>query len=149
MKKVTIYTDGSCEGNPGRGGWGAILRYDQHERTLSGGSPDTTNNRMELTAALKALQALKRPCNVKLHTDSQYLKRAFTDGWIRNWRKNGWLNSNREPVKNQDLWNDLWDESQKHHIEWIKVKAHSNNKLNNRVDQLAVRARNRVKPAQT
>lgn len=149
MKNVTIYTDGSCEGNPGRGGWAVILRHDRRERTLSGGSPDTTNNRMELTAALKALQALKEPCNVKLHTDSQYLKRAFTDGWIQNWRKNGWLNSNREPVKNQDLWNDLWHEAKKHHVEWIKVKAHANNKLNNRVDQLAVRARNRIQHPET
>ncbi|MCY4673821.1 MAG: ribonuclease HI [Bacteroidetes bacterium] len=140
MKTVTIYTDGSCEGNPGRGGWAAILRYNKHERVLKGGSPQTTNNRMEMTAALKALQSLKEPCTVKLHTDSQYLKRAFTDGWLNRWRSNGWLTSNKQPVKNQDLWNDLWRETQKHKVQWIKVKAHANNKLNNRADKLAVAA---------
>ncbi len=140
MKTVTIYTDGSCEGNPGRGGWAAILRYNKHERVLTGGSSQTTNNRMEMTAALKALQSLKEPCAVKLHTDSQYLKRAFTDGWLNRWRSNGWLTSNKQPVKNQDLWNDLWSETQKHKVQWIKVKAHANNKLNNRADELAVAA---------
>ncbi|MCY4157993.1 MAG: ribonuclease HI [Bacteroidetes bacterium] len=144
MKTITIYTDGSCEGNPGRGGWAAILRYNKYERTLSGGSSDTTNNRMELTAALKALQALKTPCIVKLHTDSQYLKRAFTDRWIERWISNGWRTAAREPVKNQDLWHELWNETQRHRVEWIKVKAHANNKHNNRVDKLAVAARNRV-----
>ena len=140
MKKVTIYTDGSCEGNPGRGGWAAILRYNKEERVLTGGSPQTTNNRMEMTAALRALQLLKEPCAVKLHTDSQYLKRAFTDGWLNRWHSNGWLTSNKQPVKNQDLWKDLWSEAQKHEVQWIKVKAHANNKLNNRADALAVAA---------
>ncbi|MCY3628632.1 MAG: ribonuclease HI, partial [Bacteroidetes bacterium] len=144
MKKVTIYTDGSCQGNPGPGGWAAILRYGKKERVLSGGSPDTTNNRMELNAALQALKALKERCDVKLHTDSQYLKRAFTDGWIDKWRSNGWMTSARQPVKNQDLWQALWNETQKHSVQWIKVKAHANNKLNNRVDQLAVSAGERV-----
>lgn len=144
MRTVTIYTDGSCEGNPGRGGWAAILRYNKHERVLTGGSPQTTNNRMEMTAALKALQSLKEPCAVKLHTDSQYLKRAFTDGWLNRWRSNGWLTSNKQPVKNQDLWNNLWSETQKHKVQWIKVKAHANNKLNNRADELAVAACNRA-----
>lgn len=144
MKKVTIYTDGSCQGNPGPGGWAAILRYGKKERVLSGGSPDTTNNRMELNAALQALKALKERCDVKLHTDSQYLKRAFTDGWIDKWRSNGWMTANRQPVKNQDLWQALWNETQKHRVQWIKVKAHANNKLNNRVDQLAVSAGERV-----
>ena len=144
MRTVTIYTDGSCEGNPGRGGWAAILRYNKHERVLTGGSSQTTNNRMEMTAALKALQSLKEPCAVKLHTDSQYLKRAFTDGWLNRWRSNGWLTSNKQPVKNQDLWNDLWSETQKHKVQWIKVKAHANNKLNNRADELAVAACNRA-----
>ena len=140
MKKVTIYTDGSCEGNPGRGGWAAILCYNKKERVLTGGSPRTTNNRMEMTAALKALQFLKEPCAVKLHTDSQYLRRAFTDGWLHRWHSNGWLTSNKQPVKNQDLWKDLWSEAQKHEAQWIKVKAHANNKLNNRADALAVAA---------
>ncbi len=140
MKKVTIYTDGSCQGNPGPGGWAAILRYEKRERVLSGSSPDTTNNRMELNAALQALKALKERCDVKLHTDSQYLKRAFTDGWIQKWHSNGWMTANRQPVKNQDLWEALWNETQKHRVQWIKVKAHANNKLNNRVDQLAVNA---------
>ncbi len=141
MKTVTIYTDGSCEGNPGRGGWAAILLCDKREKIISGNSPNTTNNRMELTAALKALQALKESCIVKLHTDSQYLKRAFTDHWIHKWRSNGWMNSNRESVKNQDLWQELWNEAQRHRVEWIKVKAHANNRLNNLVDELAVEAR--------
>lgn len=140
MKKVTIYTDGSCQGNPGPGGWAAILRYGKKERVLSGSSPDTTNNRMELNAALQALKALNERCDVKLHTDSQYLKRAFTDGWVDKWRSNGWMTVNRQPVKNQDLWQALWNETQKHRVQWIKVKAHANNKLNNRVDQLAVSA---------
>lgn len=140
MKKVTIYTDGSCQGNPGPGGWAAILRYGKKERVLSGSSPDTTNNRMELNAALQALKALNERCDVKLHTDSQYLKRAFTDGWVNKWRSNGWMTVNRQPVKNQDLWQALWNETQKHRVQWIKVKAHANNKLNNRVDQLAVSA---------
>lgn len=144
MKKVTIYTDGSCQGNPGPGGWAAILRYGKKERVLSGSSPDTTNNRMELNAALQALKALNERCDVKLHTDSQYLKRAFTDGWIDKWRSNGWMTANRQPVKNQDLWQALWNETQKHRVQWIKVKAHANNKLNNRVDRLAVSARERV-----
>jgi len=139
-----IYTDGSCEGNPGRGGWAAILQYNNTERVISGGEPDTTNNRMELTAALNALKALKMPCSVKLHTDSQYLKRAFTDRWIRKWQANGWMTSKRQPVKNQDLWKELWKLIQIHDVEWIKVKAHANNKLNNRVDQIAVKARNRI-----
>ena len=119
MKKVTIYTDGSCEGNPGRGGWAAILRYNKKERVLTGGSPRTTNNRMEMTAALKALQLLKEPCSVKLHTDSQYLRRAFTDGWLHRWHANGWLTSNKQPVKNQDLWKDLWREAKKHEVQWM------------------------------
>ncbi len=144
MKKVTIYTDGSCQGNPGPGGWAAILRYGKEERILSGGSPSTTNNRMELNAALQALKALNERCDVKLHTDSQYLKRAFTDGWIHRWRANGWMTATRQPVKNQDLWQGLWNETQKHNVQWIKVKAHANNKLNNRVDQLAVNAGHRV-----
>ncbi|MCY4234485.1 MAG: ribonuclease HI [Bacteroidetes bacterium] len=144
MKTVTIYTDGSCEDNPGRGGWAAILKYNGKERIISGGEPETTNNRMELTAALKALQALKRPCTVKLHTDSQYLRHAFINNWIRKWQSNGWITSNRQPVKNQDLWKELWKQNQIHDVQWIKVKAHANNKLNNRVDQLAVKARNRI-----
>lgn len=139
MKSVTIYTDGSCKGNPGPGGWAAILLCNKHERVLSGGVPNTTNNRMELKAALQALRALNERCDVKLHTDSQYLKRAFTDGWIKKWHSNGWMTSNRQPVKNQDLWEALWNETQRHHVQWIKVKAHANNKLNNRVDRLAVK----------
>jgi len=146
---VTIYTDGSCEGNPGRGGWAAILQYNNTERVLSGAEPDTTNNRMELTAALNALRALKMPCCVKLHTDSQYLKRAFTDCWIRTWQANGWMTSKRQPVKNQDLWKELWELIHIHDVEWIKVKAHANNQLNNRVDKIAVKARNRIPDIET
>ena len=141
MKSVTIYTDGSCLPNPGPGGWAALLKYGKHERILTGQHPDTTNNRMEMTAALEALRSLRHPCKVKLHTDSQYLRRAFADGWIRNWQSRNWKNSAGDPVKNQDLWRDLWQQSQIHNLEWIKVKAHANNILNNRVDQLAAEAR--------
>ncbi len=144
MKTITIYTDGSCEHNPGRGGWAAILKYNDKEQIISGGESITTNNRMELTAALRALQTLQTPYHVKLHTDSEYLKNAFTNNWIRKWQTNGWMTSRRIPVKNQDLWKELWKQNQIHDVQWIKVKAHANNILNNRVDQLAVEARNRI-----
>lgn len=143
MKRVTIYTDGSCKENPGPGGWAALLRYGKHERVLTGHSPATTNNRMEMQAALEALRALKFPCDVLLHTDSQYLRKGFSEGWINGWRHRNWKTSTGEPVKNKDLWQSLWEQAQFHRINWIKVKAHANDKLNNRVDELAVNARNR------
>jgi len=134
---VEIYTDGACSGNPGPGGWGAILLYGPHEKEISGFEAMTTNQRMELTAAIKALESLKRPCRVKLYSDSAYLINAFTQGWIENWRRNGWLNAQKKPVSNADLWRRLEDLAEIHEIQWIKVKGHSDNKYNNRCDALA------------
>lgn len=138
MKKVKIYTDGACSGNPGRGGWGAILIYEGREKVLSGYDPNTTNNRMELTAAIEALKALKYPCSVELYTDSSYLADAFNNGWIKGWKQKGWRNSSKEEVKNRDLWEQLDKLTEVHDITWIKVKGHSDNELNNRCDRLAV-----------
>jgi ribonuclease HI len=135
--QVEIYTDGACSGNPGPGGWGAILLYGPHEKEISGFEAMTTNQRMELTAAIKALESLKRPCRVKLYSDSAYLINAFTQGWIENWRRNGWLNAQKKPVSNADLWRRLEDLAEIHEIQWIKVKGHSDNKYNNRCDALA------------
>lgn len=140
LKHVIIYTDGACSGNPGPGGWAAVLKYGPHERVISGGARHTTNNRMELTAAVEALKALKEPCRVSLHTDSAYLFRAFKHRWIDRWQRNGWKTASKQPVENQDLWEELIELNKKHTIEWIKVKGHANDKLNNRVDQLAVSA---------
>lgn len=136
-KNVTIYTDGACSGNPGPGGWGAILIYKGLEKELSGGEPNTTNNRMELLAAISALRALKEPCNVELSTDSAYLCHGFTQGWLKNWQRNGWLTSQKKPVENKDLWQELLQLDAYHEIKWIKVKGHADNKFNNRCDALA------------
>jgi len=137
MKHVTIYTDGACSGNPGAGGWGAVLMYGSHKKELSGSDRETTNNRMELQAAIEALRILKEPCKVDLYTDSAYLCRAFTDGWLVNWQRNGWLNSKKQPVENKDLWQALLALTQTHQVSWIKVKGHSDNEWNNRCDALA------------
>ncbi len=137
MKKVTIYTDGACSRNPGPGGWGAILKFGPHTKEISGFEPETTNNRMELTAAVKALEALKEPCNVTLCSDSAYLVNAFQEGWFRKWELNGWKTSNKGPVENQDLWKQLLGLTGKHKVTWIKVKGHADNEYNNRCDQLA------------
>lgn len=137
MKEVSIYTDGACSGNPGPGGWGAILEYCGTEKEISGFDPLTTNNRMELTAAYEALALLKESCIVKLYSDSAYLVNGFRQKWIVNWQKNGWKNSKKEPVLNSDLWKDLITMDQKHQITWIKVKGHSDNEKNNRCDKLA------------
>lgn len=137
---VIIYTDGACSGNPGPGGWGALLRYNGDERELSGGAPDTTNNRMEMTAVIEALKALKRPCHVKIHSDSALIINAFTQGWIENWQKKGWRRADKKPVENRDLWEEMLQAAESHHIEWIKVKGHSGIEDNERVDQLAVEA---------
>ena len=137
MKEVEIYTDGACSGNPGPGGWGAVLSYRGVEKEISGYAPDTTNQRMELTAALEALTLLKESCQVRLFSDSAYLIRAFTEHWLEKWDKTGWINSKKEPVANEDLWRALWRENQRHQIEWIKVKGHSDNEKNNRCDALA------------
>jgi ribonuclease HI len=137
MKHIQVYTDGACSGNPGRGGWGAILMYEGKERELSGYEAQTTNNRMELTAAIEALMLLKFPCEVELFSDSSYLVNAFKSGWIRGWKANGWRNSSKDEVKNRDLWEKLDTLCQMHTITWIKVKGHSDNEYNNRCDKLA------------
>lgn len=140
MKKIEIYTDGACSGNPGPGGWGAILKYGPHEKEISGFEENTTNNKMELTAAIKALEALKGECEVRLYSDSSYLVNGFLQNWIENWEKNGWINSKKEAVKNIDLWKTLYQLSKVHKIQWIKVKGHSDNIYNNRCDKLATTA---------
>nr|AJO70731.1 ancestral ribonuclease H AncB [synthetic construct] len=139
MKQIEIYTDGSCLGNPGPGGWGALLRYNQHEKELSQGYAQTTNNRMELMAAIEALNSLKEPCNVILYTDSQYVKNGITK-WIHNWKKNNWKTASGKPVKNQDLWQALDEAIQRHQIDWRWVKGHSGHPENERCDQLARQA---------
>lgn len=137
MKHVTLYTDGACSGNPGPGGWGAILMYGEKSREISGGAPETTNNRMEITAAIEGLKALKEPCRVSVYSDSAYLVNAFLQGWIDNWRRNGWVKKDKTPVENQDLWKELLGLCGIHRVEWVKVKGHSDNQYNNRCDELA------------
>ncbi|HEX7045539.1 MAG TPA: ribonuclease HI [Burkholderiales bacterium] len=136
---VRIYTDGACRGNPGPGGWGAILRYRGHERELYGGERETTNNRMELMAAIKALEALTRPCSVVLTTDSEYLRKGITE-WLPQWKRRGWLTAARQPVKNQDLWQRLEKAIAPHRIQWEWIKGHSGHPENERADALANRA---------
>lgn len=138
LTEVTIYTDGACSGNPGPGGWAAILMAGCAEKEVSGSEPATTNNRMELTAAIEALKRLTRPCRVRLYSDSAYLVSAFNQGWLVNWQRNGWRNAAGDPVSNMDLWQELLRLSEPHDIEWIKVKGHSDNSFNNRCDALAV-----------
>ncbi len=138
MAQVEIYTDGACSGNPGPGGWAAILIAQGVEKEISGSDPSTTNNRMELTAALEALKRLKRPCSVKLYSDSAYLVSAFNQGWIANWQRNGWKNSAGDPVSNPDLWQALLKAKDSHQVTWVKVKGHADNDYNNRCDKLAV-----------
>ena len=133
---VEIYTDGACKGNPGPGGWGVLLRFNDKEKTLHGGEPHTTNNRMELLAAIKGLEALTRPCEVNLYTDSQYLRQGMT-AWLKSWKANNWKNSKKEPVKNIDLWQLLDTLASTHQIKWHWVKGHSGHVENDRVDALA------------
>lgn len=142
METFTIYTDGACSGNPGPGGWAAIIirEDDNNTQRLKGGAPQTTNNRMELTAALKALRALDDPSHVKLYTDSSYLSRAFNESWLDKWQDNGWKTSSKKPVKNKELWQDLLEMDERHTIEWNWVKGHADNELNNLADELAVAA---------
>lgn len=135
---VEIYTDGACKGNPGPGGWGVWLRYGDHEKELCGGEPGTTNNRMELTAVIRALEALSRPCHVRLHTDSQYVQKGISE-WIHGWKKRGWLTAEKKPVKNDDLWKRLDELAAHHHVEWLWVKGHAGHEGNERADQLANR----------
>ncbi len=136
MSKVDIWTDGACSGNPGPGGWGAVLVSGGKEKDLSGGEAHTTNNRMELTAAIEALNALKKPCDVKLHTDSQYVKNGVTQ-WIHNWKKKGWRTADNKPVANADLWQALEAAEARHTVEWRWVKGHSDDEMNDRADALA------------
>lgn len=136
MAVVEIFTDGACSGNPGPGGWGAILRYGDTEKELSGGEAETTNNRMELTAAIEALNALKRPCEIVLTTDSTYVKDGITL-WIDGWKKRGWKNSQKKPVKNEDLWKALDEARSRHTVEWKWVKGHAGHAENERCDELA------------
>lgn len=138
MKKVEIYTDGACSGNPGPGGWGAILVYNAVEKELSGGEPETTNNRMELTAVLEGLKALKEPCEVTLTTDSKYVCDAVNKGWVFSWKKNNWRKADKKPALNVDLWEKLLTELNRHKVEFVWVKGHNGHKYNERCDELAV-----------
>ncbi|WP_346839687.1 ribonuclease HI [Microbulbifer sp. SAOS-129_SWC] len=138
MKEITIYTDGACRGNPGPGGWGALLVFGDKELELCGGEAHTTNNRMELLAAIRALAALKQRCRVDLHTDSQYLRQGITS-WIHNWKKNGWKTASKKPVKNADLWRELEEGIADHEVHWHWVKGHAGHPGNERADQLANR----------
>lgn len=137
MKEVTIYTDGACSGNPGPGGWGAVLMYGEHRKEISGGDAHTTNNRMELTGPIEALELLKQPCKVRLYSDSAYLVNAFNQHWIANWQRNGWRTSQKKPVENKELWQRLLELCRIHEVEFIKVKGHADNAENNRCDELA------------
>ena len=138
MKQVEVYTDGACSGNPGPGGWGAILRYNGVEKELSGFEAGTTNNRMELKGAIYALEALKEPCEVLLYTDSQYIAKAINEGWLRSWMARGWKKADKSPVLNVDLWQQLQTQLERHQVTLIWVKGHAQNPYNNRCDALAV-----------
>ncbi|MDL2235564.1 ribonuclease HI [Christensenellaceae bacterium OttesenSCG-928-L17] len=146
MKHVTIYTDGACSGNPGPGGWAAILLYKNHKKEISGGEGDTTNNRMEIFAAIAGMEALTEACKVTIYTDSAYLCNAFNENWIEKWQINGWQSTKKQPVENQDLWERILLQTNKHQVDWIKVKGHSDNAFNNRCDQLA---RNAIRALET
>lgn len=138
MKNVSIYTDGACSGNPGKGGWGAVLVYNGKEKELSGGNPETTNNRMELTAVIKALEALNEPCNVTLTTDSKYVCDAVNKGWVYSWMKNGWKKADKKPALNVDLWQELLELLKIHNVDFVWVKGHNGHQYNERCDRLAV-----------
>ena len=141
MKTVEIYTDGACSGNPGPGGWGAILRYNGKEKELSGGEAQTTNNRMELTGVISALTALKEPCTVELYSDSKYVIDALSKGWAESWRQKGWKKADKKPALNPDLWEKLLELAEKHEMRYHWVKGHADNEFNNRCDKLAVAER--------
>ena len=138
MKFVEIFTDGACSGNPGKGGWGAILRYEGHEKELCGGDMQTTNNRMELTAVIRSLQALKEPCGVRLTTDSKYVIDAVTKGWVYGWQRNNWRKADKKPALNVDLWETLLPLLEQHHVEFVWVKGHQGHLENERCDKMAV-----------
>ena len=143
MKTVTIYTDGACSGNPGPGGWGAILRYGGAEKVLSGGEAQTTNNRMELTGVIEALRALREPCVVELYSDSKYVIDALSKGWAKSWRSRGWVKSDKKPALNADLWEELLGLCETHELHCHWVKGHAENEYNNRCDALAVAERDK------
>lgn len=143
---VTIYTDGACSGNPGPGGWGAVMFYGDHRKELYGGEANTTNNRMELMAAISALESLKRPCTIDLHTDSQYVKNGITS-WIHNWKKNGWRTADKKPVKNEELWKRLDAALAQHKVRWHWVKGHAGHEHNERADVLARQGIADLKPS--
>ena len=136
MKQIDLFTDGACSGNPGPGGWGLVMRYQQHEKELNGGEEDTTNNRMELRAVIEGLKQLKQPCHVTIHTDSKYVMDGIKQ-YLARWKKNGWRTANKKPVKNIDLWQELDDALQRHQTEWVWVKGHSGHPENERADALA------------
>lgn len=144
MKEITIYTDGACSGNPGPGGWGAVLIFGNSQKEISGGAKDTTNNIMEMTAVIEALKLLKEPCVVSLYSDSAYVVNAFKEHWIEGWIAKGWVNSKKEPVKNKELWLEMIELTNKHKVTFIKVKGHSTNELNNRCDFLATSAAKKI-----
>ena len=141
-EKVIIYTDGACSGNPGPGGWGAILMYKDAKKEISGGMKNTTNNIMEISAVIEALKCLKVESDVQIYSDSAYVVNAFNQGWIYNWIKNKWMTSGKEPVKNKEIWQELYELTKKHKVKFIKVKGHSDNEFNNRCDEMA---RNAIK----
>lgn len=142
-KEIEVFSDGACSGNPGPGGWGAILRYKDVEKELSGGESATTNNRMELMGVIAALESLKEPCQVKVFTDSQYIAKAFTENWLENWQKNGWKTAGKKAVKNRELWERLLAQAAVHRLEWQWIRGHAGHPENERCDQLAVAARDR------
>lgn len=137
---VLIYTDGACSGNPGPGGWAALLTWNKQEKKISGGEPETTNNRMEMRAIIEALNALKKPCRVAIRSDSALIVNTFKKGWIDSWQKKNWKKADKKPVENQDLWKEMLNAMKPHDITWTKVKGHADDERNNRVDQLAVEA---------
>lgn len=137
MEKVVIYTDGACSGNPGPGGWGTILMYKNVKKEISGHMENTTNNIMEITAVMEGLKLLKYECEVEIYSDSAYVVNAFNNHWIEGWRKKNWINSSKEPVKNKELWQELYNLTKQHNVKFIKVKGHSDNEYNNRCDELA------------
>ena len=136
LKHVEVFTDGACKGNPGPGGWGAILRMGHHEKELAGSDPATTNNRMEMTGVIEALNALIEPCRVTLHTDSRYVIDGITK-WVHGWKRNGWINASKQPVRNADLWHDLIEAAKRHQVEWVWVRGHDGHPENERADKLA------------
>ena len=144
MKQITIYTDGACSGNPGNGGWGAVLIYGNHKKEMSDGEANTTNNRMELLAAIKALETLKEPCEVTLYSDSAYMVNAFLQDWVSSWKNNNFRGSDKKEIKNLDLWKRLLALTQVHKVTFVKVKGHADNEFNNRCDFLATSAINRI-----